>query len=273
MSVCIWLYSSTERIKTMCDQKMDFDNTPNILFRGRVFLRKWYPQIRKTFGYSLEEDMRAERILHRLLEKQGLTFEKVKPILENKSVIIYGAGPSLPSDISMITKKYTSRSLIHVAADGAAYALLEHDIVPSIVVTDLDGLDADILAQLNLLGTIFAVHAHGDNIDLVKKYVPRVANRVIGTVQSIPSTPLINAGGFTDGDRAVCLVEAAKPTQILLAGMDFGPILGKYSKPFLDKDVIAPTEKRKKLEIAKEIVEWILETTNVPIINVRKEDF
>jgi len=178
------------------------------------------------FGYSLEEDIRAEKILHKLLEKQGLTFDKVKPILENRSVIIYGAGPSLPGDVSIITEKNAFQSFIHVAADGAAYALLEHNIVPGIVVTDLDGLDADILSQLHLLGTIFAVHAHGDNIDLVKKYVPRVANRVIGTVQSKPSTSLINTGGFTDGDRAVCFVEAAKPKQILLAGMDFGPIIG-----------------------------------------------
>lgn len=225
------------------------------------------------FGYSLEEDIRAERILHRLLEKQGLPFDKAKSILESKNVIIYGAGPSLPGDVSLITEKNTSRSFVHVAADGAAYALLEHNIVPGIVVTDLDGLDSDILSQLISLDTTFAVHAHGDNIDLIKKHVPRVANRAIGTVQSKPSTPLINTGGFTDGDRAVCFVEAAKPKQILLAGMDFGPIIGKYSKPFLEKDVIASTEKRRKLEIAKEIVEWILKTTSVPIVNVRKEGF
>ena len=225
------------------------------------------------FGYSLEEDIRAEKILHKLLKKQGLPFDKVKPILENRSVVIYGAGPSLPSDVSIITKKNDSHSFVHVAADGAAYALLEHNIVPSIVVTDLDGLDSDIFSQLISLGTIFAVHAHGDNIDLIKKYVPKVANRAIGTVQTKPSTSLINTGGFTDGDRALCFVEAAKPKQILLAGMDFGPIIGKYSKPFLDKDVIASTEKRKKLEIARGIVEWILETTSIPIVNVGNEDF
>ncbi|MFX0097405.1 MAG: 6-hydroxymethylpterin diphosphokinase MptE-like protein [Candidatus Hodarchaeota archaeon] len=225
------------------------------------------------FGYSLKEDIRAEKILHKLLENNGLTFEEVKPILENKSVIIYGAGPSLPSNVSTIAEKKAFQSFIHVAADGAAWALLEHNIIPSIVVTDLDGLDADILAQLHLLGTIFAVHAHGDNIDLVEEYVPRVANRVIGTVQSKPSTPLINTGGFTDGDRAVCFVEAAKPKQILLVGMDFGPIIGRYSKPFLDKDVIASNEKRNKLEIARGIIEWILETTTVPIIDFRNEDF
>lgn len=252
---------------------MDLSNTSNILFRGRMFLRTWYPKILKKFGYSQEGDIRAEKVLYRLLDKKGVTFDAVKSILENRSAIIYGAGPSLPDDISTVTKKHNSGSFIHVAADGAAFALLEHDIFPGIVVTDLDGLDLDILTRLHSLGTIFAVHAHGDNIDLIRKFVPKVANKVVGTVQSKPSTPLINAGGFTDGDRAVCFVEAAKPRKILLAGMDFGPMIGKYSKPFLVKDIVASPVKRKKLEVAKEIIEWILKTTSIPITDVKKEGF
>lgn len=252
---------------------MDFNNNPNVLFRGRVFLRTWYPRILKKFGYSREGDIRAEKVLHRLLDKRGLTFDAIKPILENRTTIIYGAGPSLPEDISVVAKKPDSGLFIHVAADGAAYALLEHNILPRIVVTDLDGLDLDILIRLHSLDTIFAVHAHGDNIDLIEKLVPKIADKVVGTTQSVPSAPLINTGGFTDGDRAVCFVEAAKPRRILLAGMDFGPVIGKYSKPFLDKDIVAPTVKRKKLEVAKEIVEWIVETTSIPITDVKKEDF
>ena len=58
-----------------------------------------------------------------------------------------------------------------ICADGAVTALLEEEIIPDIVVTDLDGKIEDIIDS-NKNGAVMVVHAHGNNMENIKKYVP-----------------------------------------------------------------------------------------------------
>ena len=52
---------------------------------------------------------------------------------------------------------------IKIAADGAVSACLERNIIPEIIVTDLDG-NLPEMVWANKKGSKIVVHAHGDNL-------------------------------------------------------------------------------------------------------------
>ena len=147
--------------------------------------------------------------------------------------------------------------------------LIEERIAPDIVVTDLDGNLDDILLA-NLKGANIVVHAHGDNSDKIVQITPYFTN-VLGTAQSQPVGNIYNFGGFTDGDRAIFLSVALNASEIILAGMDFGEIVTKYSRPNLP-DIVGPADevKRKKLQYADKLTRWIIENENVKVINLKE---
>jgi uncharacterized Rossmann fold enzyme len=102
--------------------------------------------------------------------------------------------------------------------------------LPDIIVTDLDGNVTDQI-KANLHGSVVIIHAHGDNIDKIRKYIPEFKEKLVGTTQTDP-TPfenLHNFGGFTDGDRAVILADHFHAKKITLIGFDFGDKIGQYS--------------------------------------------
>jgi uncharacterized Rossmann fold enzyme len=182
--------------------------------------------------------------------------------------MVFGAGPSIKKHIKYLkthNKKFKDYTMI--VADGATSALLEEDIVPEIIVTDLDGKIDDLLIA-NSKGTIFVIHGHGNNIDLIKKYTNSF-NKVLGTTQSIPLENIYNFGGFTDGDRAVFLAEFLGAKKIVLGGMDFGKYVTSYSRPNIKKNVeIADDIKIKKLEHGEKLVNWIKQNKDVHISSI-----
>ena len=97
--------------------------------------------------------------------------------------------------------------------------MIEEKISPDIVVSDLDS-NPVFLKKAENLGAIIIVHAHGDNIDNMKNFVPRF-KRVLGSTQVMPLSKVYNFGGFTDGDRCVFLADEMNAKSITLVGMDF----------------------------------------------------
>jgi len=85
-------------------------------------------------------------------------------LCRGRAVTVCGNAPSLIRELDR-----TEGSVL--AADAAALVLQEHGIQPDAVFTDLDGAD-DRFIMMNLLGTIMVVHAHGDNIPLLRHWVP-----------------------------------------------------------------------------------------------------
>ena len=75
---------------------------------------------------------------------------------------------------------------------------------------------------------------HGDNIEQLRYFNDDIIKfeKVIGTTQVEPLTNLINPGGFTDGDRILFFLRTLISPfhRLFLIGMDFGSIVGKYSK-------------------------------------------
>ncbi|WP_429222994.1 6-hydroxymethylpterin diphosphokinase MptE-like protein [Methanobacterium oryzae] len=224
----------------------------------------WYKTILDEFGFSQDDDEKSAIILNKLLKKHnGLNKDKIN--IKNK-VIVFGAGPSLKKNIIEL-KKIDLNNFTLISADGATTALLEEDIIPDIIVTDLDGKMDDII-KANNEGAILVIHAHGNNIEKVEKYVPTL-QRILGTTQSIPLENVYNFGGFTDGDRCIFLASEFGANLIILAGMDFGKIVTKYSRPDLENSEDTADEiKTKKLKFAKELTEWAAENENVNILNI-----
>jgi uncharacterized Rossmann fold enzyme len=248
-----------------------------------IDFKKWekcYIKILDDFGFKREDDEKSATYLNEMLSKRNhLSFNdlKNKIILKNKvhednklNFIVFGAGPSIKKDVRYLKNhsNYFKNYLI-IAADGATSALLEENIIPDIIVTDLDGKIEDLL-RANLKGSIFIIHAHGNNLNLIKKYTNSF-NEVLGTTQSMPYENIYNFGGFTDGDRAVFLAIALGGKKILLAGMDFGRYVTNYSRPNIEKEIeIADDIKIKKLKYAEKLVEWIKKNKNVYIDSIEK---
>ncbi|MFB0561681.1 MAG: 6-hydroxymethylpterin diphosphokinase MptE-like protein [Candidatus Lokiarchaeia archaeon] len=229
----------------------------------------WYQRIIKDFGYSEDADTEASELLEKMLEDQDpeRQLSLLKERIQNKCVLVYGCGSSLERNISEIKRIGLSRLCSQIAVDGATSALLKEGIVPEIIVSDLDGRIEDIISA-NGKGAILVVHAHGDNIPALKKYVKKMPGIVIGTTQTKPLTHVFNFSGFTDGDRAVFIAESMGAHTILLAGFDFGDYIGRYSKPSYKTDVSITPIKRKKLEYAKNLITWLASQTNTLIINI-----
>lgn len=223
----------------------------------------WYDEILADFGFDRSADEESANLLQELLGDDGLTPNDIQ-IKEN--VIIFGAGPSLKENV-LEFRRSNLENLTVICADGAVTALLEESIVADIVVTDLDGDIRDILRS-NHQGSIMVVHAHGNNMKTLKKYVPKLDN-ILGTTQSTPIRNIYNFGGFTDGDRCLFLAEKLGAKNIILAGMDFGKIVTKYSRPDMGVELgNADSIKEKKLQYAKKLVEWVAENENITICNV-----
>ena len=186
-------------------------------------IRGWeskYREIRSVFGYSKFKDLESAQKLNKKIVKK-YPISKIKKIIAGKTVFIIGAGPSLSNSISSL-KKY--ENITKIVADGAVEALIENDIRPDILVTDLDG-DIPSIKKIGKTKIPIVVHAHGNNFEKLE-LVSKFQNK-IGTTQTKKFGRLENFGGFTDGDRCVFLAEGFNPEKIILFGMDFGKKIGR----------------------------------------------
>ena len=170
----------------------------------------WYCEILDYFGFSRAQDEEAARLLALLLSRDDLP--TLTALTRGNDVTVCGNAPCLKDELAKIQG-------VIFAADAAADVLDAHGIPPDAVFTDLDGA-TDRLLDLNESGTIIVVHAHGDNMPLLRYWVPRFAGLVVGTTQSVPLPHVHNFGGFSDGDRAVFAADELGAVHITLIGFD-----------------------------------------------------
>jgi len=213
-----------------------------------------YEEILEDFGFDRAKDDEAAKVASAIIasykRKTGekAVKQKVEEHITGKRVIICGNAPCLERDIREKEKEFDVvhfyREYVVIAADGATSVLLRNAIIPDIVCTDLDGPIPDIITA-NRLGSILVVHAHGDNIAMLKKVLPALNENVLCTTQSKPLHNVYNFGGFTDGDRCVFLAKEFGARSIELIGFDF-------------EDTQVSEQKRKKLKWAKRLIGDIL---------------
>jgi uncharacterized Rossmann fold enzyme len=200
-----------------------------------------YEEILEDFGFDRTGDEEAARILSCMLkEKNTVSLSELKTAIFEKPALICGNAPKLKKELSEIDLS----AFVVIAADGAAAVLMDIGRVPEVICTDLDGnSEADIEKEIMACeqGSIVLIHAHGDNIDKLEKYVPRF-KLFIATTQAKPFDKVFNFGGFSDGDRCVFVAREFGASKIKLAGFDF-------------EDSSVNPIKKKKLEWAKKLIE------------------
>lgn len=111
------------------------------------------------------------------------------------------------------------REVDDVVATADALERLENAAVPvRLAVTDLDS-DPPRVCRRARSGLAVAVHAHGDNRAALRRWLPRMPPvSVLGTTQARPGGPMVNVGGFTDGDRAAYLAHAFGAESLAFVG-------------------------------------------------------
>jgi hypothetical protein len=194
-----------------------------------------YRAIAQDFGYSEGADREAALELDRLLHGKALARDRdLRKLLEDKVVVV--AGPALARPLP------PGDALI--SCDSALEALppASH---PDVLVTDLDGA-VERQVKANACCALAVIHAHGDNLPALRRWVPSFAGRMVGTCQTEPVGALRNFGGFTDGDRAVFLAAHAGAAKVVLAGFDF-------DRP-VPKDGRDPAIKARKLAWARKLI-------------------
>ncbi len=163
------------------------------------FLRFYFPIV-DEFGYSVAEDAESARVLAEVAELKK--FDVLRKF-EGKTAYVVGNAPE--NDLKV------PRDGVVVTAGKAILRCNELDV--DIHVTDLDeGFEAVCRAADE---AILVVHAHGDNVELVRKWVPSLGS-IIGTTQYMPFGEIVNPCGFTDGDRAAMIAKSfAKEVKLL----------------------------------------------------------
>ncbi|MCJ7571169.1 MAG: DUF115 domain-containing protein [Candidatus Thermoplasmatota archaeon] len=230
-----------------------------------MFYKDWKPFYEKIINdlkLNFEKDKDAAFLLDIILsDKKIVSIKRLEKLIKNKEIIVFGAGHTLEK--SILKHKKSIENKVKISADGATSALLKHNIIPDIIVTDLDGKISDILLANNK-GAIVIIHAHGDNIEKIKNYAKNFEGEILGTTQIDPTNfkKLYNFGGFTDGDRAVFLANHFKAKKIFLTGFNFDENIGEYS--FADKK--DKTMKLKKLKWCKYFIDLLSKENNLKTI-------
>jgi len=240
-------------------------------------LKTWlekYAEIAKFMGYEIARDRRATKIFAEMLKARGIEppLNELRELLSGRPAMIFGAGPSLDDKLDGLLQVFPNfyEKFTLIAADGATQALVERGRIPHIIVTDLDGDIGSLLFSAER-GSLVVLHAHGDNMERVTRYIEEIISAtklIIGTTQVEPVPPLQNFGGFTDGDRGVFMAFNYGAAPMILVGMDFGKVVGKRSKPWLTRDVSAWGDKLKKLEVAYGLVSWLAVKFNAEICTI-----
>jgi uncharacterized Rossmann fold enzyme len=178
--------------------------------------QKYYLEIVNQFGFDIGQDIEAAMLLIDLVKgKDIVPVDKVEGLIAGKDVYVFGGAGTLNEHL----KRYEFPGTL-ISADGATTALVKKGLMPDLIVTDLDGRMEDQVA-MNKKGAIVLPHAHGDNMPALRKWVPKITGPILPTCQVAPPPPLVNFGGFTDGDRAVFLADHFKAKNIYLVGFDF----------------------------------------------------
>ena len=223
----------------------------------------WYEEMSASFGSDRTQDQRVTDILSLILRNKAVNPRVIASALKESPTLILGAGPSLEKDLVKLRQTEHLSKFVIVAADGATTGLMDVCMMhPEIIVTDLDGKLQDILAS-NSKGSVMVVHSHGGNMHKIVDYVPRFP-KALGTTYVEPRPDVHNFGGFSDGDRAVSLAMAMDADPIVMAGMDIGEDVGKYSKTAAK----SREEKKIKLKMCKKVLEWLAGKSKAELYNL-----
>ena len=222
--------------------------------------------IRSDFGWSLDADLNSARELRDACEHKAWTHKswsdngrketlwRIQERLLSRPITILGAAAEA-DDVRAAIREGEGI----IAADGAVGVLTEIDNSSPAwdsllcVVSDGDGQEEH-LSLASERGVPFVLHAHGDNIDNWSSLLDILHSN--GTPLMLThQTPenilgMHNPGGFTDGDRAVCLALSMDvlSSQLTLRGFRTD-IIGRWTGATI------PERKMRKLEWMERVLD------------------
>lgn len=197
-----------------------------------------YEVILADFGFDRAADEAARDELGQLCQRPVLGPMGL-PSAEGATAAIVGGSPTLDLE----DEGFRGADMVF-SASSATEPLAEAGIPVDVHVTDLDK-DEELTVRRTEVGKPVVLHAHGDNRDALAQYVPRMDHRaVLPTTQAEPRPPLLNHGGFTDGDRTAFLAHALGADRLVFPGWDL-------------EDSAVTEEKRKKLVWAGRLLHWL----------------
>lgn len=223
--------------------------------------RAWaphYERIRQEFGFPFEREVAAATLLESLLPKRAPEdpLPRLGSLLRGREAVVVGRAPSAGPP-PLWRRPARGRPPVLLCADGAIVPCLEAGLVPGLIVTDLDGpVPSEVAA--NGRGSCVVVHAHGDNAPALAEWVPQFPGEIVGSWAGPPRGPLLNVGGFTDGDRAAFLAVHAGAERVLLWGFDFDRV--DATDPALRARKVA------KLAIARRLLGLLAADGGVPLL-------
>lgn len=195
-----------------------------------------YEAILADFGYPRSADEEARDYL--AANTRGFDWSTLDHVAES-SVAIAGGASTLDDEIGVVES-----ARVVFAASNAAVTIRNAGIEVDLMTTDLDKVP-ETAVGLSRDGTPVAVHAHGDNVSALERWLPEFdLDFVLPTTQAEPVGPVENVGGFTDGDRAAFLADHLGAATLRFPGWEF------------DDPTANPT-KRKKLEWAERLLYWL----------------
>ncbi len=169
-------------------------------------------EIRESFGWGLDSDYESAKSLASQCNNPtpSLSFES--------KVTVVGA--AAPPDIVPDNPA--------IVADGAIGAISDLSKV-ALIVTDGDGTPH--LEKALNKGIPICLHAHGDNQESWTRILSIIdENQEVLLTHQTPYEidGMYNPGGFTDGDRAVCIAFALGATEVELVGFSIDDV-GQWS--------------------------------------------
>lgn len=194
-----------------------------------------YEQVRRDFGYDRTADERARDVL----AEYARPFDLSRLDVDGRTVAIAGGAAVLEEEIDVAAD--ADRVF---AASTAVDVLHGAGVQVDLMVTDLDK-NTETAVAMTQAGRPVAVHAHGDNVDQLRRYVPEMdLDSVLATTQVEPADSVYDFGGFTDGDRAAFIADHFGAATLRFPGWDFD-------------DPSVNEEKRAKLEWAKRLLAYL----------------
>ncbi len=224
--------------------------------------RNTFISIQNSFGFDPKKEILARNQLSQILHDRDPTslITEITHRASGRTICCFGAGPNLSDHLKAKNSVWltTREKFFLIAADGSANALWEKQLLPDFIISDLDGLSYEQMEVFLQRGVIIVVLAHGDNTQTLETFAPlfKKHTRIIGTTQAPAVFPILNPGGFTDGDRGLFLLHHLIPLSqsFFLFGYEFGTTIGKYSKNQYLDDQPMTEMKRKKLNICRDLI-------------------
>jgi uncharacterized Rossmann fold enzyme len=220
--------------------------------------------VRSDFGWDLQRDVESASGLAASCSEfaavKGATARLIDVLNQANEIVILGAAVE-PEDLLLVDE-----NCLFVAADGSVgvFDELPAELAQSawqrlaLLVSDGDGGKA--MQKASRQNIAFALHAHGDNLAEWRELLPTLEQHcptLILTHQCPqPIEGMHNPGGFTDGDRAACIVAACgiPASKVRLIGFRSDKI-GRWT------GITAPIRKLRKLKWMDAVLDILRRTS------------